>query len=423
MKPEHTPPPQQPGGSLRADARVIGLVGLAHGTSHFYHVILAALFPWLIPAFHLSHVEVGLLMSVFFVVSGVGQALAGFVVDRFGARTVLFSGVGLLGVSALVLASAPSYTVLALGAMLAGLGNSVFHPADFTLLNQRVSPARLAHAFSVHGISGNIGWAVSPLFMTLVTAMSDWRTALLWAAALPCVVLAILWLNRDVLHVAPLAPAMANAGAGGAKTAGGKAAGGSLDFLRLKAVWMCFAFFFVTSLALGGIQSFASSALVSLYGMSLALATSSYTAYMGASAVGMVLGGFLAAGRKDHDKTIAAAFALAAVLAVVVASAAVPGWLAIGLMGAIGFMAGLAGPSRDLMIKAAAPANATGRVFGVVYSGLDSGLAFAPPLFGALMDAGQPAWLFICVGAFQALAIVTAVGVGGNTRALRLQKA
>lgn len=404
-------PPDKHDATWRQDARVIGLVGLAHGISHFYHVILAALFPWLIPQFQLSHVEVGLLMTVFFVVSGIGQALAGFVVDRFGARAVLFSGVGLLGVSALVLAGAQHYPVLVAGAMLAGLGNSVFHPADYTLLNQRVSAARMAHAFSMHGISGNIGWALSPLFMTSITSVAGWRTALLWAAALPFTVLAILWLNRHALRPNPVV-----------RHTGAKA-GASLDFLRLKSVWMCFAFFFVTALALGGIQSFASSALVQLYDMSLALATSSYTAYMGASAVGMVLGGFLAAGRKDHDKTIAFAFSLAALLALVLASATVPAWLAFVLMGAIGFAAGLAGPSRDLMIKAAAPPNATGRVFGVVYSGLDSGLSVAPLLFGAFMDAGRPAWLFVGIGIFQAMAIATAVGVGGNTRSLRLQKA
>ena len=141
---------------LRQDAKVITLVGLAHGTSHFYHVILAALIPWLKPEFHLSYAELGLLMTVFFTVSGVGQAMAGFVVDRFGARAVLFTGIGLLGLSAVMLASAHSYAQLMAGAFLAGCGNCVFHPADYTLLNQRVSKARLTHGFSVHGISGNI---------------------------------------------------------------------------------------------------------------------------------------------------------------------------------------------------------------------------------------------------------------------------
>lgn len=398
--------------TLREDARVIGLVGLAHGVSHFYHLILAALFPWLKPAFNLSYSQLGLLMTVFFIVSGIGQALAGFVVDRVGARRVLFCGIAMLGLSALLLAGATSYAMLLFGAVLAGSGNSVFHPADYTLLNQRVSPARLAHGFSVHGISGNLGWAAAPLFLTGIASLAGWRMALLGAALLPCAVLALLFLNRAALRPDP--PGAHKADQAGAATFG---------FLRLPAVWLCFAFFLLTAVALGGIQSFASVSLVALYGMSLSWATGAYTAYMLASALGMAFGGFLAANARQHDRTIAAAFALAAVLALLLAAAVVPAWAAVLLMGAIGLAAGVAGPSRDLMIRAAAPKNATGRVYGVVYSGLDSGMALGPPLFGALMDAGRPAAVFLCIALFQALAIGTAAGVGGNTRATALKKA
>ncbi|MES2264208.1 MAG: MFS transporter [Pseudomonadota bacterium] len=390
---------------LRQDARVIGLVGLAHGVSHFYHLILAALFPWLKPAFNLSYSQLGLLMTVFFVVSGVGQALAGFVVDRVGARRVLFFGIGTLGVSALLLASAPSYGLLLAGAMLAGVGNSVFHPADYTILNQRVSTARLAHGFSVHGISGSVGWAASPLFMTFVAALSSWRTALLMAAILPFGVLLILFLNRHALR--PDAIVAAKPGA---------PQGDTLSFLRLPTIWMCFAFFFLNAVALGGVQSFASASLVDLYGMSLAMATSAYTAYMLASALGMFAGGFLGAGRKEHDRIIALSFGAAAVFALMLASVSVPAWMALVLMALVGFTSGVAGPSRDLMVRAAAPKGATGRVYGVVYSGLDSGLSVGPLMFGALMDAHRPAWVFICIAIFQGLTILTAVGIGRVAR-------
>lgn len=398
--------------TFRQDARVIGLVGLAHGTSHFYHLILAALFPWLKPAFNLSYSQLGLLMTVFFVVSGVGQACAGFVVDRVGARRVLFFGVGMLGVSALVLSVAGSYAALMAGALLAGIGNSIFHPADYTLLNQRVSRERLAHGFSVHGISGNLGWAASPLFMTTVAALASWRTALALAALLPFAVLAVLVLNRHALRPNPPQHA-------GAQQAGE----GTLAFLRLPSVWMCFAFFFLTAVSLGGIQAFSSIGLEQLYGISRELATSSYTAYMLASAAGMVVGGFVGAGSGSHDRNIAIAFAIAAALALVLGMAVVPGWLALPLMALIGFCSGVAGPSRDLMIRAAAPKNATGRVYGVVYSGLDTGLSVGPLMFGAVMDAGHPGWLFAGIALFQALAIGTAVGVGGSTRAVALKNA
>ena len=152
-----------PASSLRQDATVISLVGFAHGTSHFFHFMIPPLFPWLMAEFGLSFTQVGLAMTVFFVVSGVGQALAGFVVDRFGALRVLAGGIALLALSGLVLASAQSFPMLLAAAMVAGLGNSVFHPADFTLLNRRVSPPRLGHAFSVHGLSGSLGWAASPV--------------------------------------------------------------------------------------------------------------------------------------------------------------------------------------------------------------------------------------------------------------------
>jgi MFS family permease len=391
--------------SLRQDARVIGLVGVSHGVSHFYHLILAGLFPWLKTAFTLSYSELGLLMSVFFVVSGVGQALSGFLVDRVGARRVLFAGHALLGGAALVLASAPNYAVLLLGSLIAGCGNAVFHPAGYTLLNQNVSKERLPYAFSVHGISGNIGWAAAPLFLAAVATLSSWRVALLSASIIPACMLLTLFLNRRVL------------GTNLPQQTAAQKAGGSLDFLRLPAVWMCFGFFFLTSVALGGIQAFSSTSLTSLYDISLATAATAYTTYMLSSAAGMVAGGFLAARVHNHDRTIAIAFLFAAALALLLASSIVPGQLVVLVMGAIGWSSGIAAPSRDLLIRAASPPNATGRVFGVVYSGLDSGMAVGPVLFGALMDGGHPAGLFIGVALFQTLAIATAVGAGGKGRA------
>lgn len=398
--------------SLRQDARVITLVGLAHGISHFYHLILASLFPFLKPAFHLSYSQLGLLMTVFFVVSGVGQALSGFLVDRIGARAVLFGGLVLLGTAALVLAGAPSYPVLLAGSMMAGMGNAVFHPADYTLLNQRVSAQRMAHAFSVHGITGNLGWAAAPIFMAGIASLSSWRVALLCASALPFAVLALLYVQRDVLRADP--PPRAGAAV---------LHGGAFGFLRLRAVWMSFAFFFILAVALGGIQSFSSVTLVALYGVSLGAAMTAYTAYMLASAGGMLIGGFLAARTTSHDRTIALAFTFSAAMALLLGLAVVPGWMVIALMGAIGLGAGVAGPSRDLLVRAAAPPGATGRVFGVVYAGLDTGLAAGPLLFGLMLDRGHPGWVFAGIALFQILAVGTAVGIGGHSRGPVLRKA
>jgi MFS family permease len=240
----------------------------------------------------------------------------------------------------------------------------------------------------------------------VIAGLAGWRIALVAAAFIPFAWLMVLLVFRDMLHTDEVKPALP------VKV---DASNAIIGFMRLPAVWMCFAFFFITAMALGGIQSFSSSSLGELYGMSLAWATAGYTGYMLASAAGMVWGGFLASKTARYDRTIAWAFAASGLMALLLAAGIVSAWMAVVLMGAIGFGAGVAGPSRDLLIRAAAPKNATGRVYGVVYSGLDIGLAGAPVLFGALMDAHHPSWIFILIGVFQILAILTAVGVGTNT--------
>ena len=393
--------------SFRRDAKVIGIVGFAHGTSHFFHLIIAPLFPWLKVAFALSYAELGLLVSVFFVVSGIGQALAGFVVDRRGAYPVLLGGVGLLAVSALVLASATNYLMLACGAAIAGLGNSVFHPSDFTLLNRRVSAPRLAHAFSAHGIAGTLGWATAPVFLAGIASVAGWRVALIGASMVAVAALATLVLNRELLSDAQTRTRAAPAAGTPAPT---------LGFLRVPAVWLCFSFFLISAMFLGAVQNFAPAALIEMYDIPIAIATSFITFYMLANVGGQVVGGFLAARTNHHDRVIAAAFVAAAVMALWMASGTVPRYGLLLPFAMMGFAAGIAGPSRDLMVRAAAPRNATGRVYGVVYSGLDCGLAVTALLFGAMMDAHHPAWLFAGVAALQMLALGTAIGVGAKAQ-------
>lgn len=397
---------------LRQDAQVIGLIGLGHGISHFFHLILAPLFPLIKAEFGVSYAELGLLMSVFFVVSGVGQAAAGFIVDRIGARPVLFTGIALLGLSALGMGSASHYTQLLLFAGVAGLGNSVFHPVDYSLLNRHVSPARMSHAFSIHTVSGTLGWTLAPIFLTGLAVPFGWRGALFGAALLAFAVLAVLYATRERFAPAQAAPATAP----GADTG---PAEGAFDFLRLPIIWACFGFFFLITVAFAGIQSFAPTALQAIYGIPVWQAASCITAYMLASAGGTLLGGFLAARIARLERIIAASLCLAAATALLVASGSVPAGAVIGLLAVIGLCAGIAGPSRDLLVRRASPPNATGRVFGVVYSGLDSGLALGPLIFGALMDAHLPATVFVVIGVFQLLALFTATGVGSATAKAR----
>ena len=177
---------------LRNDASVIGLVGLAHLISHFSQLLLAPLFPWLKDAFGVSYAELGFLMTIFFAVSCAVQALSGFVVDRFGPRPILFGGLALLGVAALGYSVSTSYWMLMFFAVVAGIGNGVFHPVDYTLINRKVSSARLGHAYSIHGVTGSLGWALAPAMLVPLAIM---------VAALWCVRLPLAWGLQPILGI------------------------------------------------------------------------------------------------------------------------------------------------------------------------------------------------------------------------------
>jgi MFS family permease len=394
--------------SLKSDAAVISAVGFAHGTSHFFHFVMPPLFPWLMREFGLSFTEVGAAMTVFFVVSGIGQALAGFVVDRVGALRVLAFGVGTLSVAALAIASAQNYAMLLAAAALAGLGNCVFHPADYSLLNRRVSSPRLGHAFSVHGLTGSLGWAAAPPFVLAIATAWGWRAAAVGACVVGFAALAVLLLNRRQLDDTQ------------ARAEAKHRAGGSFAFLGVGVVWICFAFFLVSVMAFGGLQNFAPPIFERTYGVTLAVATSGLTAYLLANAAGVGTGGFFATRGQHQERFIAAALAAAALCSIVLASGTAPAWSIVALMGAMGFGVGFTGPSRDILVRRAATSRfgsgAYGRIYGFVYSGIDTGLAIAPIVFGRFMDAGRYSGVLWGVAALQCAAILTALAVGSRSR-------
>jgi MFS family permease len=404
-----------PASGVRQDATLIGLVGLAHGVSHFSQLLLAPLFPWLKDAFGVAYTELGLLMTIFFVVSCAVQTLSGFVVDRYGPRPVLFAGLALLAVAAFGFALSTGWWMLAAFSVVAGVGNGVFHPVDYTLLNRKVHPSRLGHAFSVHGITGSLGWALAPAMLVPITLAWSWRVALASAGVLVLVVIAVLALNRRQLALEMAAPRKAAAHAAATE--------GRFDFLSIPAVWMCFAFFFFYAMALSGVQAFAPEAARLLHDVPARTAAMCLTVYMVCSAAGMVVGGFLASDPARCERIVGAGFGVAATIALVlgfgdVSAAAVP-----VLFGAMGLGAGIAAPSRDLLVKRSSPDNATGRVYGVVYSGLDIGQAIAPLVFGTLMDLHRPAQVWLGIAVVQGVLIASAFNVRRVRRTATLASA
>ena len=393
---------------LRRDAAVMGLVGLAHCISHFSQLLLPPLFLWLKQDFNASYTELGVLLTIFFVVSCAVQALSGFVVDRFGPRPVLFAGIGLLALAAFGYALSTSYFMLASFSVVAGIGNGVFHPVDYTLLNRKVHPKRLGHAFSVHGITGSLGWALAPAMMVSITLASNWRVALASAGALTLVVMGVLWLSRAQLTV-EMTSAAAKPATGIAHAPGRE---GSFDFLAIPAVWVCFAFLLLYAFVISGILGFAPEAARQLLAVPAAWAAMCLTFYMVSSAGGMVLGGFLATDPARCEKIVGTGFGIAAVFALTIGFAPLTPMAVPVLFACMGVASGIAGPSRDLIVKRAAPPNATGRVYGVVYSGLDIGQAAAPLVFGPLLDLHRPADIWLGIALVQGLLILSAFNVG-----------
>ena len=386
--------------ALRHDASVIGLVGMAHLISHFSQLLLAPLFPWLKTEFNVSYAELGFLMTVFFVVSCGVQAASGFVVDCFGPRPVLFAGLALIGVAAFGYALSTSYWMLAGAAVIGGIGNGVFHPVNYTLLNRKVSAPRLGHAYSVHGITGSLGWALAPAMLVPLAFAYSWRVALMAAGVLAFAVLAVLVLNRAKLTLPVVSASRSHPGADS-----------NFGFLKIPAVWMCFAFFFWYAAVLSVIQTFAPSAAQRLHDVPVALVAMCLTIYMLGSAGGMVLGGFLAADAQRCERVVGVGFGIAAALALLLAIGNLAAWTVPVLFGLMGFASGMAGPSRDLLVKRSTPDNASGRVYGVVYAGLDIGQALAPLLFGLLMDNGQYRGVLLGLVLLQLVLVASAFNV------------
>ncbi|HSA89364.1 MAG TPA: MFS transporter [Burkholderiales bacterium] len=381
---------------MKNDATVIGLISFAHGMSHFYQLLLAPLFPFIKDELGVSYAALGFLVALFYTLSGLLQPLAGFVVDRYGARSVLLIGVSFFVASTLVMGLSTSYAMLALGAALGGIGNSVFHPADFAILSARVSSARLGYAFSAHGVVGYVGYAVAPVFGVAIGAAFGWQAALRVGALLGIGLLALLLLNSRHLDITERARP--------AKTESLKT---EASVLFAAPVVLCFAYFTVFAAGLAGLQSFGVSAMVEQFRVAATAASSALTAYLVSAALGILAGGFVAARTPRHDYVAAAGMAVSALAILAIAMNLVPGAALAAALAVSGFASGVVAPSRDLIVRASTPPGAAGRVFGFVYSGLDVG-AFATPVFyGWMLDTGVPHAVFYVVFAFLFAATLT----------------
>jgi MFS family permease len=378
------------------ETRILAIVAAAHWVSHLHIMVIPLLMPFLKERLGVGFLELGFALTVFAVVSGLTQAPMGSLVDRLGARRILMAGLCLGGAAFAAIGMVQSYPALIVCAAVAGLANSVYHPADYSLLSAHMDGKRMGRAFSVHTFAGFLGGAMAPVVILFLISKLEVAGALLIAGAIGPLV---------ALLVATL-PADRKLGTGAGE---GKGASGSLRSVATPAILALMLFFVLLALSNGGIASFSVVASMQAYGVSFATANVALTAFLGLGALGVLAGGYLADRTDRHGQVAALAFTVNAGLIAIVAATPLPTVLFVGVLGLAGFLGGLIAPSRDMLVRKAAPPGAAGRAFGIVSTGFNIGGIVGPLLYGALMDHGLPRWVFAVSACFMLATVALAI--------------
>jgi MFS family permease len=382
--------PQQ----TKTDSSLRTLVGIstAHWVSHFHMFVLPMLFPFLKDRLGVGYIELGFALTVFAVVSGLTQAPIGYLADHIGARKILLMGLTLGGLALIMLGLHLSYTWLIASAVLLGLANSAYHPADYAILSAHMDEARMGRAFSIHTFAGYLGGAVAPAIVAALAATIGGPGALIVSGGVGLLVALIL-----VVVGIPDASAAHHSANGGRAIRQGIITPG-LIVLTI--------FFMLLSLSTAGIGNFGVVALIGGYGISFSDANIALTAFLGFSAIGVLAGGFLADHTQRHGQVAAACFTINAVIVFVIATINLPSPLLTAAMASAGFFGGVIAPSRDMLVRGAVPSGAAGRAFGIVSTGFNIGGIISPLLFGWIMDQNLPHWVFGISAVFMILTVV-----------------
>ena len=375
--------------------RTLTAVSIAHWLSHFHLLVLPMLFPFLKNQLGVGYIELGFALTVSGLVSGLTQAPIGYLADHIGARKVLLMGLCLGGLALITLGLHLSYTSLLVCAALLGLANSVYHPAEYAILSAHMDESRMGRAFSVHTFAGFLGSTVAPAIMAALVGTVGGYGALIAAGAVgPAVALLM------------VAMSLPDASAADRKTGDTQQ---SRQNIMTPAIVVLTIFFMLLGLSNAGIGNFGVVALMSGYGVLFSTANLALTAYLGAGAIGVLAGGFLADHTSRHGQVAAACFAVNAAVMLVIATTTLPSVVLTAAMGIAGFLGGVIAPSRDMLVRNAAPAGAAGRAFGIVSTGFNFSAILAPLLFGWIMDQNMPHWVFGASVVFMALTVFLAL--------------
>jgi MFS family permease len=397
--------PQQ----AKTDASLRTLAGIssAHWVSHFHMFVLPMLFPFLKQQLGVGYIELGFALTVFAVTSGLTQAPIGYLADHIGARKVLLMGLTLGGCALIMLGLHLSYSWLIASSVLLGLANSVYHPADYAILSAHMDESRMGRAFSIHTFAGFLGGAVAPAVVaTLVASIGGAGALIVTGAVGPLVALLLLIVG------------IPDASAADRKVDGVHA---PRQNIITPALIVLTIFFMLLSLSNAGIGNFGVVALMSGYGESFSSANIALTAFLGASAAGVLAGGFLADHTQRHGQVAAACFGINAVIVLVIATVNLPVAALTAAMGTAGFLGGVIAPSRDMLVRAAAPPGAAGRAFGIVSTGFNIGGIISPLLYGWIMDQNLPHWVFGTSVVFMVLTVLLALTTDRGPQGVRTE--
>jgi MFS transporter, FSR family, fosmidomycin resistance protein len=387
--------------------RVVGAVSAAHFVSHYYIILLAPLLPFIRDEYGVSYTEIGLAFAAFNIVSAIGQTPAGFLVDRIGARALLVAGL-LTGAGAFILAGViDSFWMLVAMFALAGVGNTVYHPADYALLSQHVPSNRIGQAFSVHTFAGMLGSAVAPATLLIMQSQWGWRGAFLGAGVLGIATAAALLAMREnsVVQSKPAA----------SRAAGADDATSGWQLLLSAQILLNLFFFALLAIISAGLYNYSVVALGALYGTPMATANAALSGNLLLSAIGVLLGGLLVGRTTRHAMVATIGLAAMALFTVLIAEIDLGALALIAAMSLIGLFSGVIMPSRDMIVREITPPGSFGKVFGFVTTGFNIGGIVAPLIFGAIMDHGSPRLVFVAVAAFCLIAVLT-VGVRPRRR-------
>jgi MFS family permease len=391
--------------SARGDGRTLGLICAAHLVSHFHGLVLVTLFPLLHRQLGLDFVQLGLAITVANVVSALLQAPMGWVVDHIGPRRVLMAGLCLSGVAYGSFGLFPYAAWLLPASALAGLANVVYHPSDYAILGAAIEPSRVGRAFSFHTFAGYLGGAIAPPIVLLISTHAGMSAALYFAGLIgPAVAVALGFApGLDSVVVAPRAASTSASGSAA------PAARLPLGALLTPAMLGLTVFFMLLSLSTGAITNFSVVALQAIYGIKLTIANLALSAFLSATAIGVLAGGFIADMTRRHGDVAAASFGVTAMIIFLIGTTNLGPVLLITAMAAAGFLSGMIAPSRDMMVRAAAPPGAAGRAFGIVTTGLAIGGTIGPMVGGWLMDRGAPRFVFYASVLFMLLTVAMAL--------------